>query len=340
MAAQEILVSSPSSTSISSAAVPVVPVHLLALKVFNLFAATAEMRLEVAKQGGLEYLLSLVAWGERLVAPEANAVMEALYGVDDAVLAFLPLRCVVLLARCALAPVKMQAAKTMCSIAKNYAAAAQTGGQAGPGGGHNSETVVPLVRVVVALVEESMDALQVGAGAGGGSHVMFTPPQANEVVMNAMTALRVLAEVQDYRKGIQAQGLGLLLEVMDSSAVASPAKVAAAAILVQVAEARLGDPARSAAVLLAAVRSPLAGGDQAFSLATSQLLARLAGGSAGRHALDACNAPNVILDLLVDAKSALASPLGTRVRRLTIHTPQPMTKTYTHPSEPEPTPHT
>ena len=51
-----------------------VVVHLLALRVFLLFAATAEMRLEVAKQGGLEYLLSLCAWGEKAVSKQPTSL--------------------------------------------------------------------------------------------------------------------------------------------------------------------------------------------------------------------------------------------------------------------------
>ena len=58
------------------------------------------------------------------MAPEADAVMKALFGVEDSVLAYLPLRCVVLLARCAINPVKMQAAKSLHAIAKNYATGA------------------------------------------------------------------------------------------------------------------------------------------------------------------------------------------------------------------------
>ena len=67
-----------------------------------------------------------------------------------------------LLARCAIGPVKMQAARSLHAIAKNYASAAQAMGGGGGGGRSSGENVLALVRVVVSLLEECMEALQVG----------------------------------------------------------------------------------------------------------------------------------------------------------------------------------
>ena len=64
-------------------------------------------------------------------------------------------------------------------------------------------------------------------------------------------------------------------------------------------------------MLLVAVGSPLAAADPAFSLAASQLLARVAGSSEGRHTLDSLGAPHTILNHLVDSRPAL--PIGTQV---------------------------
>ncbi|KAK3276268.1 hypothetical protein CYMTET_15645 [Cymbomonas tetramitiformis] len=246
-------------------------IHLAALRLFHLFAASPEMRLEVTRQGGLSYLMSLHRGGhdeassggggggpleeaespgtkqEQAPAPrgkvaesadcrevvrrQAEAALEALYAQDDSVVTYLPVQAVLQLTRCGMVKVKAQGAKGLEAAAE---------------GGHllDAQSTAAEARDVVesaaALLSESLEALQIravdtGPSSPSSSQANGVPAIMYSVMANTVKAVAKLAKVKGIHQTYIARlaSRGLLL-VAGASEVAVGLRAEAAAVVVMV----------------------------------------------------------------------------------------------------------
>ncbi|KAK3240383.1 hypothetical protein CYMTET_49772, partial [Cymbomonas tetramitiformis] len=230
------------------------------LQLFRLFKGAADTRLELANQEGLVYVMSLAEEPHCAeVRASANMVLVELYGVDDGMVTYLPLRKVILLARSKASAVKLQAAKGLASCSMRLAS--ELAGDSG------TADVLPMVTATVALLSEALAAVAgskpidvqlaedrslISLSDYGRSSTLISPSEyspeaippehgdaarvppghAPHIISEACRTLHLLCQVPRYRPHISEHALQVLLQVLElQGSTATEPKILAATTL-------------------------------------------------------------------------------------------------------------